>query len=163
MCALAENKSFQKQKWHTQSGYVWRVALFCNNLFYRLLALKIFVEHVVGRKESDGKITRSVVPTKLSALVIDNVINKNKDSAAGLWHTTQVSALFCSALYFWESTCRFVCQNLDLKSKLNSVCVLELFRINGCRPDQPWACVVPSRRESWETIFLSLKKALVYN
>lgn len=42
------------------------------------------MEHVVGRKESDGKITRSVVPTKLSALVIDNVINKNKDSAAGL-------------------------------------------------------------------------------
>lgn len=53
-----------------------------NNFFYDLLALKMFVERVVGRKESDGKITRSVVPAKLSALVIDNVINENEDSAA---------------------------------------------------------------------------------
>lgn len=61
-----------------------KCALLRNNLFYHLLALKMFIEGVVGRKESDGKITRSVVPTKLSALVIDNVISKCKDLAAGV-------------------------------------------------------------------------------
>ena len=62
----------------TSDGLLCSVIIF----FYHLLALKIFVERVVGRKESDGKITRSVLPTELSALVTDHVINENKDSAA---------------------------------------------------------------------------------
>lgn len=59
--------------------------MFCNNLFYHLLALKIFVEWVVGRKESDGKITRAVLPTELWTLVIDNVIKENNTPARSLW------------------------------------------------------------------------------
>lgn len=44
----------------------------------------MFVECIVGRKESDGKITRSVISIEFLALVIGNVISKNKDSAAGV-------------------------------------------------------------------------------
>lgn len=52
---------------------------------------------------------------------------------------------------------------LFLKTKiwdqgLNSVFVLEQFKINGCSPDQPCACVVLSTRESWEESLPSLKK-----
>lgn len=117
VCALAENKCFQNQKRHTQFGCVWSVALFHNNLFYRLLALKIFVERVFRRKESDGMISRSIISIIFLALVIDDIINKNKDSAAGVWHTSQIFAFLCSALYFWRSICHFICQNLELKSK----------------------------------------------